>query len=77
MRTDEAFRHACEVRWCVRHFWPNGERMADHLKLIERRRGKPAANQLRKDVRAAWKAEMDSARDERIRSEVRAERRAA
>jgi len=58
MRTDEQHRHECEVRWCVRTYYPDGERMATHLDLVERRRGQPAAMRLRDDVRAAWKDEM-------------------
>lgn len=62
MRTDEQFRHECEVRWCVRAHFPDGERMAEQLARVERRRGKPAAERLRADVRVAWKAEMERVR---------------
>lgn len=75
-RHDDQRRHACEVRWCVRNFYPDGTRMAAHLNLVERRRGKVAADLLRTDVREAWKAEMGQSRTARIAAEVRAERRA-
>lgn len=77
MRTDEQFRHECEVRWCVTEHYPDGARMAEHLKLIERRRGKVAASRLRADVRKAWTIRREQARDERIKAEVRAGRVAA
>jgi hypothetical protein len=63
MRTDDEYRHACEVRWCVRNFWPSGDRIAAHLDLIAKRRGKAAADRLRADVREAWRAEMAAARE--------------
>ncbi len=52
--TDEAHRHACEVRDCIKRFWPNVNAMREHLALVERRRGKEAAGRLAADVRAAW-----------------------
>lgn len=65
MRTDEQFRHEYEVRDCIRRFYPDGDRMAAHLDLVGRRRGKVAADRLRADVRVAWKAEMERAKTER------------
>ena len=56
MRDDELHRHACEVRDCIKRFYPHGAAMAAHLELVEKRRGKLAADRLREDVRAAWKA---------------------
>lgn len=76
MRTDDQFRHACEVRDCIRRFYPDGGRMANHLKLVAKRRGQAAADRLRADALIAWQ---ETARSERIRAEVRDEkaRRAA
>jgi len=54
MRADEEHRHECEVRDCVRRFYPDGDAMASHLDKITKRRGKEAADRLRADVRAAW-----------------------
>lgn len=51
----EQYRHACEVRDCIRRFFPRGEAMAAHLEMVERRRGKVAAERLRADVRLAWR----------------------
>ena len=47
--------HRCEVQWCIRTFFPDGIAMAAHLETVERRRGKPAADRLRVDLRKAWK----------------------
>lgn len=74
MHADEQFRHECEVRWCVSEHYPDGERMAAHLDLVTRRRGKVAADRLRADVRKAWAIRREQARDERIKAEVRAGR---
>ena len=59
--TDEETRqhmHECEVRDCIKRFFPDGAVMAAHLALVERRRGKEAADKLRVDVRIAWKEKM-------------------
>ena len=56
MRDDERHRHECEVRDCIKRFYPHGAAMAAHLELVEKRRGKSAADRLREDVRTAWKA---------------------
>lgn len=55
MRDDELHRHECEVRDCIKRFYPDGSAMAEHLNKIEKRRGKPAADRLRVDLRKAWK----------------------
>lgn len=54
--SEELRRHECEVRDCIKRFYPRGAAMAAHLELVEKRRGKLAADRLREDVRAAWKA---------------------
>lgn len=56
MLTSEQHRHECEVRDCIKRFYPDGTRMAAHLDLVERKRGKEAAMRLRVDVRKAWAA---------------------
>lgn len=56
MHDSELHRHECEVRDCIKRFYPNGNAMAEHLNLIEKRRGKDAADRLRADVREAWKS---------------------
>lgn len=50
--------HECEVRDCIKRFYPDGNAMAEHLAKIEKRRGKEPADKLRFDVRVAWKQEM-------------------
>lgn len=47
--------HRCEIRWCIRNFYPDGQAMAAHLALVEKKRGKPATDKLRVDLREAWK----------------------
>lgn len=47
--------HECEVRYCIKQFYPDGNAMAAHLDLVDKRRGKEAGNKLRVDVRRAWK----------------------
>ena len=47
--------HRCELQWCIRRFYPDGAAMAAHLETVERKRGKPAADRLRVDLRKAWK----------------------
>ncbi len=48
MRTDEAWRHECEVRWLAAK---PGQRIAEYLKVVEKQRGRPAAEKLLEDVR--------------------------
>lgn len=62
MTNSEQFRHECEVRDCIKRFYPRGDAMAAHLQLIEKRRGKEAATRLRVDVRKAWEAERQQQR---------------
>lgn len=50
----EAWRHECEVKFVLAMGSPEERR--DHLDACERRRGKPAADRLRADVRAAFTA---------------------
>lgn len=47
----EAFRHACEVRYCVA-MSSNDERKR-YLEGVEKRRGRTAADRIRRDV---WRA---------------------
>ena len=48
--------HVCEVRDCIKRYWPNGQRLADYLELVEKKRGKEPADRLRADCREAWRA---------------------
>lgn len=50
----EAARHSSEVRWCIHTFYPDGQKMKAHFELVEKKRGKPATDKLRDDVRKAW-----------------------
>ncbi len=53
MRTDEAYRHECEVRWLA----PLPDwRVTEYLTKVEKARGREAAVKLASDVRAARKA---------------------
>ena len=52
---DEEKRHACEVSWVMRAFYPDGKRAADYFDLVEKKRGKESADKLRHDCRAEWK----------------------
>jgi hypothetical protein len=63
MLISDQHRHACEIRWCVQNFYPDGVRMAAHMAWVETYRGKPAADRLRTGVREAWRAEMASAKE--------------
>jgi hypothetical protein len=53
-------RHECEVIWCIRNFYPDGQAMKSHFELVEKKRGKPATDMLRSDVRKAWQARKDA-----------------
>ncbi|KWR88796.1 DUF7696 family protein [Cupriavidus sp. IDO] len=57
MRTDEAWRHECEVRWPAER---PGQEIADFLRKVEKHRGRPAAEKLHSDVRAARKVARES-----------------
>lgn len=52
---DEEKRHACEVSWVMRAFYPDGKMAAEYFNLVEKKRGKEAADKLREDCRKAWK----------------------
>lgn len=53
MRTDEAYRHECEVRWLA----PMPDwRVTEFLAKVEKHRGRPAAVKLASDMRAARRA---------------------
>lgn len=51
-------RHECEVRWCVKQFYPDGEKMKRHFMDVEKIRGKEATDKLRDDVRRLWQEKM-------------------
>ncbi|SPR97369.1 DUF7696 family protein [Cupriavidus taiwanensis] len=53
MRTDEAWRHECEVRWVI-SLAPAA--IKAYLMAVEKKRGAAAAERLRQDARAAWEA---------------------
>ena len=55
----ERQRHKAEVRWMVRHYWPDGDALAEQLALVEKRRGQDAADRLREDCRAEWRRYRD------------------
>lgn len=50
--SSEEHRAACEARYLARR--PAHE-ITEFLELVEKRRGKEAADKLRKDAREAWK----------------------
>lgn len=45
---DEAWRHACEVRWLAKR---DGQAIANYLRLVVKHRGQEAADRLLADVR--------------------------
>lgn len=49
-----AYRHECEVRDCIRRYYPDGGAMNEHLVGVQKRRGKAAADKLRADCRIEW-----------------------
>lgn len=51
----EEDRHACEVKAVMRQCYPDGQKAAEYMNEVEKRRGKAAADRLRDDVRAEWK----------------------
>lgn len=51
---DEAKRHSCEVSWCIRAFYPRNEEAKEYFQLVEKHRGKEAADRLRDDCREKW-----------------------
>ena len=48
-------RHRCEVKSVIRRFFPDGQGASEYFALVEKKRGKPAADRLRNDVRVAWR----------------------
>jgi len=52
----ETWRRECEAREWLKRTRRDPARIKDVLKRIEQRRGKAAAEQLRLDMRAAWKS---------------------
>jgi hypothetical protein len=51
--------HRHEVASVIRRFYPRGEEAAEYFKLVEKKRGKEAADRLRADCRIAWKKHAD------------------
>jgi hypothetical protein len=47
--------HRHEVASVIRRYYPRGEEAAEYFKLVEKKRGKEAADKLRADCRIAWK----------------------
>jgi len=47
--------HRHEVASVIRRYYPRGEEAAEYLRLVEKKRGKEAADKLRADCRIAWK----------------------
>ena len=46
--------HRHEVSSVIRRFYPRGEEAKEYFALVEKRRGKDAADKLRSDCRAKW-----------------------
>lgn len=51
---DDLFR--CEVKSIIRRFYPDANKAAEYFDLVEKKRGKTAADMLRDGCRAEWKA---------------------
>jgi hypothetical protein len=47
--------HRHEVSSVIRRYYPRGEEAKEYFALVEKRRGKEAADKLRADCRIAWK----------------------
>ena len=47
--------HRCEVATVIRWFYPDGGKAKEYFDLVEKKRGKEAADVLRADCRIAWK----------------------
>jgi hypothetical protein len=54
VKAEKMARHECEIRWCLRNFYPDGVAMKAHFDACEKKRGKAATDMLRADVRKAW-----------------------
>lgn len=50
----EEYRHECEVRTCVRQFWPSKSNLDSHIKTVKSCRGELAAARLKRDVDMDW-----------------------
>lgn len=50
----EEDRHRCEVDSVIRQYYPDNKRAAAYFDLVEKARGKEAADRLRADCRIAW-----------------------
>ena len=46
--------HRCEVATVIRWFFPDGGKAKEYFDLVEKKRGKEAADALRADCRIAW-----------------------
>lgn len=55
LESHEDERHRCEVSWCIRAFYPSANKAKEYFDLVEKKRGKEAADKLRADCRIAWK----------------------
>jgi len=53
--------HRCEVKAVIRQCYPDGKKAAEYFEIVESKRGHLAANRLRDDCRAAWKAKKEIA----------------
>ena len=51
---DEDKRHRCEVSWIMRAFFPRAEEAKEYFTLVEKHRGKEAADKLRNYCRVKW-----------------------
>ena len=51
----EQYRHACEVRDCIRRYYPNASAMRAFLDDVAKARGVEAMERLRQDCLKAWK----------------------
>ena len=58
--TTTAELHRCEVLTIVNHYFPNRD-PKPFFALVEKHRGKVAADQLRDDCRAEWKKRKEAA----------------
>lgn len=51
---DEAHRRECEARDWLRRGYTTGPKVEELLALIEKKRGHPAAHELRLEMRRQW-----------------------
>lgn len=52
----------CEIAAVMRQCYPDGDKAKEYFELVEKKRGKAAADKLRDDVRAEWKKRLAEAR---------------